>query len=126
MPVEVSPDDFRLMLEKAIQSLPEPFRKALDVVRVELRDRPTRKQLKSLGLSKDELLLGLYEGVPLTQRNIDDGPTLPDVITLFTDDLQDACDDLEELQRETTITLFHELGHYFGFDENELEDFGYG
>ena len=114
------------MVQRAIAGLPERFRAALDLVRVEVRDRPTSAQLASVGLDESELLLGLYEGVPLIERSVLDAPRPPDVIFLFREDLEDACDDLETLEREVRVTLLHELGHYFGFDEDELERLGYG
>jgi predicted Zn-dependent protease with MMP-like domain len=98
---------------------------ALDVVRVEVRDRPTPAMLRSVGLEEDELLLGLYEGVPLTERSVMDAPRPPDVIYLFKHDLEDACDDVATLAAEVRTTLLHELGHYFGFGEDELEELGY-
>lgn len=122
MPLEVDATTFDAMVRKAIASLPDRFREALDIVRVEVRDRPTRSQLASVGLREEELLLGLYDGIPLTERTIHDPPRPPDVIYLFKEDLEDACDDIEQLASEVRITLLHELGHYFGFDEDELED----
>ncbi|MFT3788959.1 MAG: metallopeptidase family protein [Tepidisphaeraceae bacterium] len=126
MPVRVERQRLEQMIEAAIASLPDQFRSALDVVRIELRDRPTRRQLRSVGLADDELLLGLYEGTPLTERHIDDTGRLPDVIYLFHEDLEDACDSEDEFQSEVRITLLHELGHYFGFDEDQLDALGYG
>jgi predicted Zn-dependent protease with MMP-like domain len=114
------------MVAKAISELPSQFRSALDVVPIRICDRPTAGQLQSLGLDESELLLGLYEGVPLTERSVNDSPRVPDQISLFREDLEDACDSEEQLQEEVRITLFHELGHYFGFDEGELEELGYG
>jgi len=125
MPTEVSSAEFDRMVADAIASLPARFRSALDVVRVEVRDRPTRKELRSVGLADDELLLGLYVGVPLTERSVDGGPTLPDVIYLFREDLEDACDDAAQLAEEVRVTLLHELGHYFGLDEDGLAAVGY-
>lgn len=125
MPIEVSDEAFDAMVRDAIADLPDEFRAALEVVRVEVRDRPTAEQLASVGLSEDELLLGLYVGVPLPERSVQDAPRLPDVIALFKQDLEDACDDLQTLRREVRITLYHELGHYFGFDEDGLATLGY-
>ena len=79
-----------------------------------------------MGLGDDELLLGLYEGVPLTDRHADAPPSMPDVIFLFQHDLEDACDSEEQLADEVRITLLHEIGHYFGLDEDELAELGYG
>lgn len=126
MPYQVPREEFDRLMKLAAATLPEQFRQALDVVRVEIRDRPTRRQLKSVGLDEDELLLGLYEGIPLTERSVNDGPVLPDVIYLFQHDIEDVSDNAEQLQEEVRITLLHELGHYFGLDEDELDELGYG
>ncbi|HQY87260.1 MAG TPA: metallopeptidase family protein [Tepidisphaeraceae bacterium] len=126
MPIEINRADFDAFVQQAIARLPEQFRTALDVVRIEVLDRPSSGQLKSLGLEEDELLLGLYEGIPLIERTSTDSGRMPDVIYLFREDLEDACDDLKQLVDEIRITLFHELGHYFGYDEEELERMGYG
>lgn len=126
MPIDINPKTFDAFVQRAIESLPENFRAALDVVRVEVRDRPTPEQLASVGLEEEELLLGLYDGIPLTERSVIDAPTPPDVIYLFREDLEDACDDVPMLEREVRVTLLHELGHYFGFSEEDLEQLGYG
>lgn len=126
MPIEIERDEFDRYVQEAISQLPPEFRSALDVVRIEVCDRPGPGLLRSVGLDENELLLGLYQGVPLTERGSMDSGRMPDVITLFREDLEDACDDLEELVNEIRITLFHELGHYFGYDEDELERLGYG
>jgi predicted Zn-dependent protease with MMP-like domain len=126
MPVEVSRPRFDALVKRAARDLPEQFVHALENIRVEIRDRPTRKQLRSVGLGEDELLLGLYEGTPLTDRHADSPPALPDVIFLFQHDLEDACDSEAQLAEEVRITLLHEIGHYFGLDEDELAELGYG
>jgi predicted Zn-dependent protease with MMP-like domain len=126
MPIDVTSEQFDALVSKAIEALPPEFRSALDVVRVEVRDRPTPEQLASVGLSEDQLLLGLYVGVPLTERSVADSSRLPDVIYLFREDLEDACDSTTLLRDEVRTTLYHELGHYFGFDESGLDQLGYG
>jgi predicted Zn-dependent protease with MMP-like domain len=126
MGFEVTDDEFTELVARAARSLPDEFRHALDVVRVELRERPTRAQLRSVGLSEDELLLGLYEGTPLTERSVYDDARLPDVIYLFRHDLEDACDTRDQFEQEVRVTLLHELGHYFGLDEDELDTLGFG
>lgn len=126
MPIDIDLHSFDAMVQRAIASLPQKFRTALEMVRVEVRDRPTRSQLARAGLDEEELLLGLYEGVSLIERSVNDAPRPPDVIFLFREDLEDACDDVEQLEREVRVTLLHELGHYFGFDEEELDRLGYG
>ena len=71
-------------------------------------------------------LLGLYEGVALTDRTSDYGGVLPDRITVFQDSILDVCADRDEVVREVAITVVHEVAHHFGIDEDTLHDLGWG
>lgn len=127
MAYHVSKAKFASLVEQALAELPEPFAKALEEdIRLELRDRPTPKQLKSVGLEEDHLLLGLHEGVPVTHRSVEHSGVMPGVMYIFQEDVELACDTEEELVREVRITVLHELGHFFGLDEDDLERLGYG
>src|SRR5688572_8761511 len=83
MPHHVSRSRFSELVEKALAEMPQQFAQVLEEVPVEIRDRPTRKQLKSLGLDENELLLGLYHGRPRTERSVHDSGIMPDVIYIF-------------------------------------------
>jgi predicted Zn-dependent protease with MMP-like domain len=122
----VSREEFLKLVDEAITGIPESFRQHLENVRVEVRDRPTKKELKELGLDADELLMGLYVGQALTDRSIFDGGAMPDVIYIFQEDCELSCDSREELLREVRVTVLHEIGHHFGLDEDDLDDLGYG
>lgn len=121
----VSKEVFENILQAALAGLPDRFAKALEVVRIEVRPRPTRKMLGQLGIPEDELLLGLYNGRPITERSVEEPMAMPEVIYLFKEDIEDACDTQEELQQEIRRTVLHELGHHFGLNEQNLEDLGY-
>ncbi len=126
MPHEVSDVEFAQLVEKAISRLPDRWRATIEKdVPVQIRPRPSRKQLRDLDMEPDELLLGLYEGVPLTERHLEDHARLPDVITLFKEDIEDVSEDSQDLIDQVRITLLHELGHHFGLDEDDLEALGY-
>lgn len=125
MPYHVSKQRFGELVEEALQDLPEPFASHMEVVRVEVRDRPTKKQLEEAGLEEDELLLGLYVGHPLTERSVEMSGVLPDAIYIFQEDVELASDSEEDLLREVRITVLHEIGHFFGMDEDDLERLGY-
>ena len=71
-------------------------------------------------------LLGLYEGIALTDRTSDYGGVLPDRITIFQDAILDFCVDRDEVVREVAITVVHEVAHHFGIDEDTLHDLGWG
>jgi len=126
MSYHVSKAEFAALIQEAIAELPPKFAAALDEVSIELKDRPTRRQLRSVGLEDDELLMGLYTGRPLTVRSVEDGPRLPDSIQIFQEDCEIACNSREQLLKEVRITVLHELGHHFGMNENDLDALGYG
>ena len=98
----------------ALDSLPPGIAAALDNVAVVVADEHP----------DDPDLYGLYEGVPLPERG-DMAGALPDTITIFRRPLQEDFDDPRELEAEIRITVLHELGHYFGLDEDRLGELGY-
>jgi predicted Zn-dependent protease with MMP-like domain len=126
MAYHVSKAEFARLVEKALAELPEPFAGYLEEVSVEIRDRPTPKQLKSVGLGDDELLLGLYHGRPVTERSVLDSMTMPDVVYIFQEDVELASDSEADLVREVRTTVLHEIGHHFGMSEEDLDKLGYG
>ncbi len=88
-----------------------------------MEDWPTKDQLIGSGLDEDELLLGLYEGIPLTERYGYD-MVLPDKITLFQKSIESICSTNEEVMREIRDTITHEVAHHFGYDDPSLEGMG--
>ena len=126
MPFHVSKAKFASLVEEALAELPEPFAAYIEEVPVDIRDRPTRKQLKSVGLDDDELLMGLYVGIPLTEASVEHSGQQPGVIYIFQEDIELVCEDAEALVREVRVTVLHELGHHFGLDEDDLDRLGYG
>jgi len=127
MAYHVSKARFDRLVEKALADLPEPFAGFLEEVPVEVRDLPTREQAK---LARDGerpgLLLGLYHGRPLTERSVEDSGRMPDVIYVFQKNVEQVCDDEEELVEQVRVTVLHEIGHHFGMDEDDLDRAGYG
>lgn len=126
MPHHVSKAKFAELVERAVKDLPAQFADALNEVPIEIRDRPSRKMLRSLGLEGDELLLGLYHGRPRTERSVEDSARLPDVIYIFQEDVELVSDSEAELIKEVRTTVLHELGHHFGMSEEDLDALGYG
>ncbi len=98
----------------ALDSLPPEVAEALRNVAVVVEDENT----------EDPDLFGLYEGVPLPERG-DEAGGLPDRIAIYRRPLEDEFPDPLELQREIRITVLHEIGHYFGLDEDRLAELGY-
>jgi len=117
--------DFSALLNNAIQDLPEEFRKKLENVAIIVEDYPSKELLERMEIPEDETLFGLYAGVPLTERGHFEAPLLPDRIFIFQREIEDACDSPEEVQEELKITLVHEIAHFFGIDDDHLEELGY-
>ena len=122
----VSKAKFAELVERALAELPPQFADALEEMSLEIRDRPTREMLKSLGLGRNDLLLGLYQGVNILNRSVEHSGRLPDVIYIFQEDCELACNSEDDLVREVRKTVLHELGHHFGLDEDDLDRLGYG
>jgi predicted Zn-dependent protease with MMP-like domain len=122
----VSKARFEQLVERALKELPERFREIMDEVPLEIRPRPTRQQLKSVGLEEDHLLLGLYDGLPLTERSVEHSGVRPAVIYIFKEDIELASDTEAELVENVRTTVLHEIGHHFGMDEEDLDELGYG
>lgn len=114
--VHVSEERFDQMVEAALDKVPDEFVAQMRNLVILVEDyNPENPQL-----------LGLYEGVALPQRTFDHTGYLPDAITIYRGALQDWCHTEEELADEVEVTVFHELGHYFGLEEHELHQLGWG
>src|SRR3954464_3114140 len=122
----VSKKRFAELVEEALAETPEPFPRHLEEVPVEIRQRPTVKELRKVGLEDDELLLGLYQGRPMTERSVEDSGRLPDVIYIFQEDIELVSDSERDLIEQVRTTVLHEIGHHFGMDEDNLDELGYG
>ena len=126
MPYQVSKARFAELVEQAIRELPEPFARFMEEVRIEIEDRPARKLLREMGMDEDELLLGLYEGRSLIERSVEESGRLPDRIRIFQEDHEEVSDSENDLVREVRTTVLHEIGHFFGMGEEDLDELGYG
>ncbi len=126
MAYHVDKERFGELVELALQELPEPFAGFLEEVPIEVRDRPGSAQWRAMGKSPEGLLLGLYHGRPRTQRSVEDSGTMPDVIYLFQKNIEQVSEDEEQLVQQVRITVLHEIGHYFGMSEEDLDELGYG
>src|SRR5947208_2206903 len=100
---------FEKLIDEAIRELPEDFRKRMENVAVIVEDYPSRDLIKQLDLDPEEVLFGLYEGVPLTERRFFEQPLHPDRILIFQREIEDECDSPEEVKEELKITIVHEV-----------------
>lgn len=114
---------FARLVRQALDDLPEPYRDWLDNIDIVIERRPRRSHMASAGLAPGETLFGLYEGVPLTERE-SYGMTLPDKITVFQEPLEEAFLGEAELVAEVRKTVLHELAHHFGMSDDHLEQLG--
>lgn len=118
--------DIRKEVARLIDRLPRQFREQLRNIEFVVEDRPSRELLLDEELDPEaDTIYGLYQGVPLPERSSLDPPLLPDKITIFAEPLLQDFPDLDELREEIRLTVLHEIAHYFGMDEEELEDLGY-
>ena len=130
---------FDRLVDDALPQLPGEIRTLLEQVQVIVDDVPDADLLAEIELDDPTGLCGLHSGIPLTERSVEDLPTLPTTIHLFregivkmaggweewTDDDGEPMGGDEIVQEEIVITLLHELGHHFGLDEDDLERLGY-
>ena len=117
---------FEALVVEAIDELPDEILGMLDNVEIVVADAPTADQLDEAGnLDAGEMLLGLYEGIPLTDRTGNYGMVLPDKITLFQGALESVCPDEDTLRNEVRVTVIHELAHHFGISDRRLQELGW-
>jgi len=111
---------FQELVREALTGLPDEFARAMKNIAVVVEEEPTEGDLESLGLDPElDDLFGLYQGVPLPERG-PDAPVLPDRIAIYRLPILWACETRAEAVAEVRTTVIHELGHYFGLDEDEL------
>lgn len=115
MPVEMTRARFEELVADALDLLPAALSEAMNNVVVLVEDRN----------DEDAALLGLYEGVALTERDSTYAGVLPDRITLYREPLLDMCDSEEEVIDEVAITVVHEIAHHFGIDDRRLHELGW-
>ncbi len=115
---------FELLVDRAVAAIPQPFRAALDEIALVIADEPSGDQLRENGLGPDEILYGLYEGVPLDEWGGNFIP-VPTRIIIFRLPLEEDFPDPAGLAEEVRITILHELAHHLGIeDEDRLMELG--
>ena len=117
MPVELDRASFERLVERALDAVPDELATLVHNVVVLVEDEPPPHEPADL--------LGLYDGIALTERTSWDPVDLPDRIFVFRGPLLDHCDSLEELEDEVLVTVVHEIAHHFGIDDERLHDLGY-
>ena len=115
--------EFERLVREALSEIPDELQDHLSNVDLVVEDVPSRDQLIGSGLDSGHLLLGLYEGLPLTERH-EYGMVLPDKITLFQHTIEEICDTPEETVKEIKDTVVHEVAHHFGITDERLQELG--
>jgi predicted Zn-dependent protease with MMP-like domain len=113
---------FEKLVAEALDELPRGFRRRLHNIAVVVESEPSQELLEDLGLWPHRTLLGLYQGVPLPRRGLSYGNVLPDRVTIFQKPLEAMCRTTDEIKAAVKDTVKHEIGHYFGLDDEQLEE----
>jgi predicted Zn-dependent protease with MMP-like domain len=112
---------FERLVTEAIALIPKRFRREIRNLVLVVEDEPTLDLLEEMEIEPPDSLYGLYQGTPLTERTWPYETTLPDRITIFQKPIEEDCDDEDDVRAVIGETLIHEVGHYFGLSEEEIE-----
>ena len=126
MAIRLTEEQFEELVEEALDSLPEQFQPYMENVVVEIRRRPTRRLLEDMDMPPDTTLLGVYQGVPLTEKSVTQTVDWPEKIYIFQQNIEAICHNRREVVQQVRTTVLHEVGHHFGMDEDMLDELGYG
>ena len=122
---------FDAQMDLVIAQLPAKLRELLDQVPLYVEDYPSREVMREMGVRRRNQLCGLYSGVPLIDRSVEQAPHLSDVVQIYREGILALATDERgetdetELREQIRVTILHELGHYHGLDEDELARLGY-
>jgi len=126
-PVHLSDEEFEAAVGDALDTIPGELADQMDNVVILVRDEPEPELLTADDYNEDGLptLLGLYDGIPLTERDDAWSVVLPDRILIFKGPLERWCSNREELTAEIGVTVLHEIAHHFGIDDDRLHELGW-
>ena len=113
---------FQQLVLEAITLIPKRFRREMKNLALVIEDEPDPALLAEMEMEGEDSLYGLYQGTPLPERTWAFGNALPDRITLYQRPMEDDCEDEDEIRAMIGETLIHEVGHYFGMSEEEIEE----
>jgi predicted Zn-dependent protease with MMP-like domain len=120
--MNLSDSEFDLLITRAMDELPQKYIKGLENVAIVYADVPDENQRAKAHLQENNLLLGLYEGIPLTKRGAGYNFVLPDKITLFKYPILAVSQTAEQLFERIKRTLWHEIAHYYGLDHDRIHE----
>jgi predicted Zn-dependent protease with MMP-like domain len=118
---------FESLVDEAVDSLPRPLLQRIQNVEIVVEARPSWDDLRAGGIPPGGTLLGLYHGVPLGHRGTGYNMVMPDVISIYQEPIESICGtNPERIREQVRITVLHEIGHYFGIDDDRLHELGMG
>lgn len=120
--MRLSRKQFESLVARALARLPKRFRTRLENIAVVVEDWADAATLEEMGIEPPDTLYGLYQGTDLTRRDSAYGGVLPDMVTIYQGPIEEDCDSLEEMERVVRDTVVHEIGHYFGLDDERLSE----
>lgn len=112
---------FEKLVGNALRRLPRRFKQEIKNIAIEVEDHPSREILADMGIEQGSLF-GLYQGVPLTEREWNFGNMLPDRIVIYQQPIEAEARSGQEIEEIVAETVMHEIGHYFGFADDELRE----
>ena len=113
--------EFEALVERALRGLPKKFKAKIANIAVVVEDWADPETLAEMGIEPPDTLYGLYRGIDLTRRDSSYGNVLPDTVTIYQGPIEEDCVDEEEMAELVRETVVHELGHYFGLDDETME-----
>ena len=118
--LKLSRRKFEELVGEGVKSIPERFLEKLDNVVIVVEGNPTPEKMKKFSLGRSWTLFGLYEGVPQAKRGLFYGGVLPDKITIFQEPIENAARNLSDIRKIVKNTVWHEIAHHFGMDEQRV------
>ena len=116
--------EFEAIVEKILETVPEEFKEKVENLSIIIDESNILSANHESKKRKNEIMLALYHGIPMTRRS-GSKPIFPDRITIYKKAIESVSKTAEEIEKNTRRVVLHELGHYFGLDENRLEELGY-
>lgn len=113
--------EFEALVERALSSLPRQFKDKIRNVAVVVEDWADDETLEELGIEPPDTIYGLYRGTDITRRDSSYGNVLPDTIHIYQGPIEEDCVDAAEMAELVKDTVIHEIGHYFGLDDDTME-----
>ena len=114
--------EFERLVAEAVDLIPKRFRREMKNLALVVEDAPGADLLEEMEIEPPDSLYGLYHGTPLPERTWGYGNNLPDRITIYQQPIEEDCDNEDEVRKRIGETLIHEVGHYFGMSEEQIED----